>query len=164
MASGDGHLKMQSQSNLASVQSMCAVRPPEPGDYDRMADLAGQLGYPCTGQQLRVRLDQMANSNEYAVYVAELSGGQIAGWIGVCLFRAVELDSCAEISGLIIDQQVRSRGIGKVLIGAAEEWARSRGCDAIVVHSNAKRSRAHRFYANNGYQHIKTQKLLLKTL
>ena len=115
MASGDGHLKMQSQSNLASVQSMCAVRAPEPGDYDRMADSGGTAWLSVTGQQVRVRLDEMANSNDYAVYVAELSGGQIAGWIGVCLFRAVELDSCAEISGLIVDQQVRSRGIGKVL-------------------------------------------------
>jgi GNAT superfamily N-acetyltransferase len=50
------------------------------------------------------------------------------------------------------------------LLEAAEEWARSRGCGAISVHSSAKRDRAQRFYANNGYQHIKTQKLLRKTL
>ena len=32
----------------------CIVCPPEPGDYDRMADLAGQLGYPCIGDQIRM--------------------------------------------------------------------------------------------------------------
>src|SRR5580658_1306439 len=129
--------EMQQRSNLGSAQSLCEVRPPEPGDYDRMADLAGQLGYPCTGEQVRARLDAMANSNEYAVYVAELSGRKIAGWIGVYLFRAVELDRCAEISGLIVDQEIRSAGIGRALLDAGEEWARSLGCHAISVHSNA---------------------------
>ena len=61
-------------------------------DYDRMADLAGQLGYPSTGRQVRIRLDEMANSNHYAVYVAELPGGRIAGWIGMYVFRSVEQD------------------------------------------------------------------------
>ena len=111
-----------------------------------------------------MRLDAMANSSHYAVYVAELPGGQIGGWIGLYVFRSVEQDSCAGISGLIIDQRFRSRGIGKVLLDAAEKWARSRGCNAISVHSNVTRERAHQFYARNGYEHIKTQKYLLKTL
>src|ERR1700736_1115963 len=119
------------QPNRVLAQFVCAVRPPEPGDYDKMADLAGQLGYECTGKEVRARLDEMQDTNQYAVYVAVLPGGRIAGWIGVYLFRTVELDSSAEISGLVVDQQVRSRGIGKVLLDAAEEWARSHGCSAI---------------------------------
>ena len=142
----------------------CWVRPPEPRDYDKMADLAEQLGYPSTGEQVRVRLDAMANSSQYAVYVAELSSGKIAGWIGLYVFRSVEQDSCAGISGLIVDQQVRCRAIGQLLLAAAEEWARRQGCDAISVHSNVTRERAHRFYSHNGYKHIKTQKYMLKTL
>ncbi len=155
---------MKQQPDPASAQSRCEVRAPKPGDYDRMADLAGQLGYPSTGTQVRIRLDEMVNSNHYAVYVAELPGGRIAGWIGMCVFRSVEQDSCAGISGLIVDQEVRSCEIGKVLLGAAEEWARSQGCDAISVHTNVTRERAHRFYARNGYEHIKTQKYLRKSL
>ena len=106
----------------------------------------------------------MTNSGQYGVYVAELPGGQIGGWIGLHVFRSVEQDSCAEISGLIVDQQIRSRGIGKVLLNAAEEWARSQGCSAISVHSNVTRERAHQFYTRNGYQNIKTQRYLFKTL
>jgi GNAT superfamily N-acetyltransferase len=129
-----------------------------------MADLAEQLGYLSSAQQVRVRLEAMANSSQYGVYVAQLPGGQIGGWIGLYVFRSVEQDNCAGISGLIVDQQVRGRRIGKMLLDAAEEWARSQGCDAISVHSNVMRERAHRFYTNNGYGHIKTQKLLLKRL
>jgi GNAT superfamily N-acetyltransferase len=129
-----------------------------------MADLAGQLGYPCTADDIRMRLAAIEDSSQHAVYVAELPEGQIAGWIGLYLFRSVAQDSCAEISGLIVDQQIRSHEIGKVLLNAAEEWARSHGCDAISVHSNVTRERAHRFYTRNGYEHSKTQKYLRKPL
>lgn len=155
---------MNEQRDPASAQSRCKVRAPQPGDYDRMADLAGQLGYPSTGTQVRIRLDEMVNLNHCAVLVAELPGGRIAGWIGMYLFHSVEQDSSAGISGLIVDEEVRSCEIGKVLLGAAEEWARSQGCDAISVHTNVTRERAHRFYARNGYEHIKTQKYLRKSL
>jgi GNAT superfamily N-acetyltransferase len=155
---------MDQQSNLASTQSTCTVRAPKPGDYDKMAELAGQLGYPSTREQVRMRLEEMAKSNQYAAYIAELPGGQIAGWIGVYMFRSVEQDGRCGISGLIVDQKVRSREIGKVLLGAAEAWARSQGCDAISVHTNVIRERAHQFYTRNGYEHVKTQKYLCKSL
>lgn len=155
---------MKEQPDPASAQSRCEVRTAGPGDYDRIADLAGQLGYPSTGTQVRIRLDEMVNSNHHAVYVAELPGGRIAGWIGMYVFHSVEQDRCAGISGLIVEQEVRSCEIGKVLLGAAEQWARSQGFNAISVHTNVTRERAHRFYARNGYEHIKTQKYLRKSL
>lgn len=155
---------MPEQLSRTSALSSCSVRSPRPGDYDKMADLAEQLGYPSTVQQIRIRLDAMASSSQYTVYVAQLPGGRIGGWIGLYVFRPVEQDNYAGISGLIVDQQVRGRGIGKALLDAAEEWARSQGCSEISVHSNVMRERAHRFYTNNGYGHIKTQKLFHKRL
>jgi GNAT superfamily N-acetyltransferase len=155
---------MKQEANPASAQSRCEIRAPKPSDYDKMADLAGQLGYSSTEKQVRIRLEEMSDSNYSAAYVAELSGGRIAGWIGMYVFRSVEQDRCAGISGLIVDQEVRSCEIGKVLLGAAEDWARSQGCNAISVHTNVTRERAHRFYERNGYEHIKTQKYLRKNL
>jgi GNAT superfamily N-acetyltransferase len=155
---------MKQQLKPASLQCMCKIRPPKPGDCDRMADLAGQLGYECTGAEVRARLDGMWDANQYAVYVAELPGGQIAGWVGVYIFRAVVLDRFAEINGLVADQQIRCRGIGKALLDIAEQWARSQGCSTISVRSNVTRERAHRFYTRNGFQHIKTQKSFRKSL
>jgi GNAT superfamily N-acetyltransferase len=129
-----------------------------------MAELAAQLGYPCTPQQLERRVAEMPDGKHYAVYVADLAEDEIAGWIGAYVFRSVELDSSAEISGLVVDQKVRSRGIGKLLLEAAERWALSRGCAAITVRSNVKRQDAHRFYEQNGYEWTKTQKSFRKTL
>ena len=147
-----------------SIQLTCSIRAPLPGDYDKIADLAEQLGYECTSAEIRNRMNQMCDPHQYAVYVAELPGGQIAGWIGVYMFRAVELDHFAEISGLIVDQQIRSLGIGKALLDVAEQWARSYGCNSILVQSNVTREHAHGFYTRNGYEHIKTQKSFCKSL
>jgi len=111
-----------------------------------------------------MRLEEMANSMQSAVYIAELPGGQIGGWIGLYLFHSVQQERRAGISGLIVDQQIRSRGIGKALLGAAESWARSQGCKAISVHTNVVRVRAHQFYARYGYARVKSQEYLLKPL
>ena len=133
-------------------------------DFNRMAELAVQLGYACTADQVRDRLSEIRDANECTVYVAELAEGQIAGWIGVYIFRSVEMDKFAEINGLVVDQEHRSRGIGRALLYAAEEWARRRRCVVISVHSNVTRERAHRFYQTNGYAWYKTQQLFRKVL
>ena len=155
---------MNEDPSVVTLRCTCLVRPAQPCDSNAMAGLAVQLGYACTGEQVYKRLSQMQDRDHYAVFVAELSGGQIAGWIGAYLFRSVETDSYVEINGLVVDQHVRSSGIGKMLIDAAEEWARRVRCHAISVRSNIKRDRAHRFYTNNGYDHVKTQKEFRKSL
>jgi len=156
--------QIKQQANCSLMQSACTIRPPQSRDYDRMADLARQLGYECTVQEVELRLDGMRDSNHYAIFVAEVPGGRIAGWIGAHVFRSVETERCVEISGLIVDQQIRSRGIGKKLLDAAEEWARRLGCAAISVRSNVKRDRAHHFYTKNGYEHVKTRKEFRKNV
>lgn len=151
-------------SNVATLRSVCVVRPARPCDCEAMAELAGQLGYECTGEEIQERLGHMQDPNCYAVLVAEVPEGRIAGWIGAYLNRSVVSGSRAEINGLVVEQQVRSRGIGETLLHAAEEWGRSIGCDTISVRSNVNRDRAHRFYANNGYENVKTQKEFRKDL
>jgi GNAT superfamily N-acetyltransferase len=142
----------------------CTIRAPQPSDFERMAELAEQLGYPCTPEKIERRLAVMKDGKQYAVYVAELAEGEIAGWIGTYVFRSVELDSFAEVNGLVVDKKVRSRGVGRLLLEAAERWSLSCGCDAVAVHSNVKRHHAHRFYEKNGYEWTKTQKSFRKTL
>ena len=51
-----------------------------------------------------------------------------------------------------------------IVIAAAEDWARKRGCKGMSVRSNVIRERAHQFYLRNGYEHFKTQKSFRKPL
>ena len=129
-----------------------------------MAELAGQLGYPTAADDIADRVAGMHASSEHAVFVAELPGGEISGWIGVFLYRCVETDARAEVSGLVVDEHHRSQGIGLRLLERAEQWARGKQCDTIGLRSNVIRGRAHAFYERQGYQHYKTQKSFRKNL
>ncbi len=139
------------------------IREARPQDYARIAELAGQLGYPSSPDEIANRLDGMQHSGDHAVFVAQL-GGEIAGWLGVLVYRVVEADARAEISGLVVDERYRSQGIGPHLLARAERWAREKGCRAIGLRSNIIRQRAHAFYERHGYKHIKTQKAFRKDL
>jgi GNAT superfamily N-acetyltransferase len=70
----------------------------------------------------------------------------------------------AEVNGLVVADDERSRGTGALLLSAAEQWARSRGCKNMSVRSNVIRGRAHQFYQRHGYEHYKTQKAFRKPL
>lgn len=144
--------------------SVVDIRPPRAEDHERMAELAGQLGYPSTAADVGKRLAGMEGRRDYAVFVAQLASGELAGWIGVFIYRCVEADWRAEISGLVVDESVRSQGIGPKLVKRAEEWARERGCAAIGLRSNVIRDRAHGFYERLGYEHYKTQKSFRKKI
>lgn len=141
-----------------------AIRAACPEDYPRMAELAGQLGYPAAPEEVARRIAGMQRSSEHAVFVAQLPDGQIAGWIGVFVYRCVEANARAEISGLVVDDRFRSRSIGLRLLERAEEWARQNGCNIVTLRSNVIRERAHGFYERHGYVHTKTQKSFRKEL
>jgi GNAT superfamily N-acetyltransferase len=145
-------------------ESSIAIRSPQPRDHKKMAELAGQLGYDSAPEEIPRRLLGIKDSPDHAVFVAETAGGEIAGWIGVFVFRCVEADARAEISGLVVDERVRSLGIGRLLLERAEEWAREKGCVSASVRSNVIRERAHAFYERHGYKLVKTQKSFRKTL
>jgi GNAT superfamily N-acetyltransferase len=140
------------------------IREARTQDHARIAELAGQLMYASSARDIRKRLEGMEESKEHAVFVARLAEEEIAGWIAVFIYRTVEADARAEVSGLIVDERYRSQGIGLRLLARAERWAREQGCRAIGLRSNVIRERAHAFYKRQGYQHVKTQKSFRKDL
>jgi GNAT superfamily N-acetyltransferase len=113
--------------------------------------------------EVAARLEGLKHSDDHAVFVAQL-GGELAGWLGVYVCRMVEMDSRAEISGLVVDKRYRSQRIGGHLLQRAERWARDKGCSVMGLRSNVIRDRAHAFYERHGYKHIKTQKAFRKDL
>jgi len=74
------------------------IREARPQDYARIAELAGQLGYPSSTDEIAKRFDGMLRSEEHAVFVAQLASGDIAGWVAVFIYLVVESDARAEIN------------------------------------------------------------------
>ncbi len=147
-----------------SNESECKIRFARNEDYAQMAELAQQLGYASTGDDIAARIAPMQGSAEYGVFVAESVDGNIAGWIAMFVYRCVEADARVEVSGLVVDLRVRSQGVGKQLLDRAEQWAREKGCRTIGLRTNVIRERAHAFYERQGYKHTKTQRTYRKEL
>lgn len=58
---------------------------------------------------------------------------------------------CVELESFHVREGLRSQGIGKTLLAAAEELARSVGAYRVQLTSNVARLDAHRFYLREGY-------------
>jgi GNAT superfamily N-acetyltransferase len=126
--------------------------------------LAGDLGYPATGRELKDRLSRLQPARDNAVFVAENGEGEVVGWLHASVSRLLEVPLRAEVNGLVVGEGQRSKGAGARLLHAAEDWARKKKCLSMSVRSNVIRERAHAFYERNGYEHYKTQKAFRKPL
>jgi GNAT superfamily N-acetyltransferase len=132
-------------------------------DVTTVAELCGQLGYPATVDGIVQRFTHLAGRQDDAVLVAD-ADRQVVGWVHVAVRASLETDLTAEIAGLVVDEGWRSRGVGAMLLTAAERWARGAGCEKIRVRSRIARERAHAFYERAGYARIKTQHAFEKPL
>jgi GNAT superfamily N-acetyltransferase len=140
------------------------IRRAQRSDVTRIAELSGQLGYPATAAQIAQRLRGLRPAAQHAVFVADLPGSGVVGWIHVTVAHLVDSDTRAEVNGLVVAEGRRSMGAGARLLEAAEEWSRKQGCRSMSVRSNVIRERAHKFYERQGYEHYKSQKAFRKSL
>jgi len=140
------------------------VRTARTTDAARIAVLSGQLGYPCSSAGIRSRLRNLLADRNHAVWVAELEGGEVAGWIHAFVKQLLESSREAEIGGLVIDEPFRGQGLGKALVERAERWAKAKRLKSIYLRSNILRKGALLFYQKLGYKVIKTQHAFRKSL
>lgn len=148
---------------MVAQNSGVRIRRARASDVGRLAELSGELGYPATAREMKVRFARLKPAGRHAVFVAE-AGKTVVGWVHVSVAPLLEVDLRAEVNGLVVGEGQRSRGAGWKLLHAAETWAKARGCRHMSVRSNVLRERAHAFYERHGYQHYKTQKAFRKLL
>jgi GNAT superfamily N-acetyltransferase len=140
------------------------IRLARPDDVPRLTALCVQLGYPATQEAVQLQLDDLMSDADHVVYVAEAPGGEVVGWVHAFVRRLLIVGPHAEIGGLVVDEEHRGRGTGRLLMQEAEGWAREQGCQAIYLRSNIVRQGAHRFYKQIGYSNIKTSLTFRKEL
>lgn len=141
-----------------------AVREAALEDAPRLAELAGQLGYLATADELRQRLASLPSGEQAVVLVAAGEEDVALGWVHVALRHDLVTRLTAQVMGLVVDEAARSRGIGARLLDAAERWAAQRGCARVLIGTRVTRQRAHGFYRRRGYALLKTSHFFEKGL
>ena len=140
------------------------VRAMLPEDAERVAALAGELGYPASATDIVRRYQAIEHDPDARLFVAQNADGAVVGWIHVQALRFLESDARAEIEGLVVAASARRTGVGRLLVRAAEDWTISRGLRLIGVRANQLRTEARMFYQRIGFGVLKTQNVFRKTL
>ena len=80
-----------------------------------------------------------------------VDGDSIVGLASVYAdFLSIRYGKRCWLQDLVVTASRRSEGIGALLLAAAADWARERGCTHLELASGAGRKDAHRFYLAQG--------------
>jgi GNAT superfamily N-acetyltransferase len=138
-----------------------SIRPARSDDVEALRTLVAAMGYQVSSQELHTRLQGLPEG--HAVYVAESGSGAI-GWIHVLISHSLIVGPRAEIAGLAVAPHAQGLGVGSALLSAVEKWTAERRVPTIYLRSGVERKEAHAFYLSRGYEAVKTQLALTKSI
>lgn len=148
-------------TNLAALK----IRRIRRSDLADLMELVGQLvGRASSRDDARRRLDAVLKLKDHVVFVAEANDGRVVGWVHVLPFPHLGEEPSAELGGLVVAESHRGRGIGGLLMNAAEKWGVDKGYSMMRFSSRIERKRAHEFYAHRGYRVVKTSYIFAKNM
>ncbi len=120
-------------------------------DSEAIALLVSDLGYPTSARQMRERFAAIAADDDYETFVAR-DDGIVVGFVGTRVGHLYEADEqYGQIMALAVAGERQRRGIGRMLMRAAESSLVARGARVLVVTSGNRRADAHVFYESCGY-------------
>ncbi len=128
-----------------------AIRNAGVADSEPIARLVSDLGYPTSARQMQRRLEVIFEDEDYHTLVA-CEDGQIVGFVGTRSGPLYEDDERhGQIMALAVAPRYQRRGVGRMLMRAAELKLVERGARVLVVTSGDHRSDARAFYESCGY-------------
>lgn len=107
------------------------IRGAGPEDHAEWLRMRRALWDDCPDEQQAVEMEENLSSDVDEVFVAERPDGRLFGFLEAAIrSRANGCDSTpvGYIEGRYVDEDVRQQGVGRALVEAAEEWAKSKGC------------------------------------
>jgi len=127
------------------------LRDAKPADAPRLVELIRFLGHDINEKQVRKNLAALKKAGETPL-VATLDK-KVVGLIGLHVMTTIHRDSpVGRIPALVVAKEAQGMKLGRLLVDAAEQWCRKKGCKLIEVTSNDRRADAHAFYRHMGYE------------
>jgi GNAT superfamily N-acetyltransferase len=138
---------------------MAFIRPATEEDIPRILELYRQLSFsPADYQAPPVEecgkiLRHMSEYPDYQLLVAE-DGGAVVGTAVLAILPgfAHGTSPFAVVEYVVVDEKYRSRGIGRQIMEFVKSLAKEAGCYKIMLTSDNRRERAHRFYRSQGFE------------
>lgn len=140
------------------------IRNANPTDSESLNELVSQLGYLSDLEKTKKRLNVLLTEDKYNVLNVAIFESKIIGWIHSFYALRLESDAFVEIGGLVVHDQYRNKGVGKLLVDSITQWAKDKECKTIRVRCNTKRIESHLFYEKINFQLNKEQKIFDKKI
>ncbi|MCB1060041.1 MAG: GNAT family N-acetyltransferase [Calditrichaeota bacterium] len=105
----------------------------------------------------RHEIQIFGNRDSYKVWIAEALDGQVVAFLeGQTCNRA---DGCLSdriffIEGWWVDQKYRRQGVGHALMRAAEEWAKTNGCQELASDTWLDNDPSHAAHLSFGFKEV----------
>jgi predicted N-acetyltransferase YhbS len=126
------------------------IRTATPADAPGIAELMASSGHIVSTTALTDRLDALRQERGTALIALEW--GPPSGLIVLSWFRILEADhAVAQITTLLVGPEHRRRGIGRMLLKAGAQAARSAGCDELFLFAPANQLGLPEFSLANGF-------------
>ncbi|MFT3769189.1 MAG: GNAT family N-acetyltransferase [Minicystis sp.] len=94
----------------------------------------------------------IADDPRNALLVAEIEGRVVGVFhLTVIQYVAYRGGRVAQIENVVVEPDLRGRGVGEAMMRWAIEEARRQGCVRVQLTTNKVRKRAHRFYERLGF-------------
>ncbi|WP_347016287.1 GNAT family N-acetyltransferase [Acinetobacter seifertii] len=127
------------------------IRLAQSQDTAAICQLLEQMGY---SQPLGLVQEQFQKLSEdpNAITLVAADDSHVYGVLSLYFILQIALKGdFAKICYLCVDQNMRGKGVGHLLMQEAERLAKQRGCDRMELHSGIQRPLAHQFYLKEGY-------------
>lgn len=120
-------------------------------DTQAICDLLKQMGYPQPLALIQEKFEILHSDPKAVILVAE-EEDKVCGFLSLYFIPQIALKGdFAKVCYLCVDENIRSKGVGHLLLQQAEQLARQGGCDRMELHSGEQRTLAHQFYLREGY-------------
>jgi GNAT superfamily N-acetyltransferase len=135
------------------LNSQVIIRDAHEGDIEALTVLMNDLSYPTTVAEMQERFKAIVVHPDYRTILAVIDD-EIVGMAGLHKGNFYEKNGMyLRILAFVVKQNIRNKGIGKILIKASEHWAMEQGLHTIIINSGNRDDRkvAHVFYHKMGY-------------
>ncbi len=134
-----------------------AIRLVTARDHDEWLRMRAALWPSEATERLRAEIAVIAKDPRQPVFVAVRPDGGLCGMVEVSIHPSAlgcETPHVGYIEGWQVDPDMRRRGIGRMLMRTAEEWARAQGCREMASDTDADRTTSIAAHRALGYEAV----------
>ena len=134
-----------------------SIRECQTNDYRAIYELnKDSMGYDYPVELTKDNLTKILMDKRNKIFVATVNEN-IVGYIHANDYDVVYSPHMKNINGIAVELNHRRSGVGNLLLGEIEKWARDTGASGIRLVSGSTRTGAHLFYLTYGFTFVKEQ-------